>query len=172
MTTAATASVTPMASPARAPEWPASGHGRHHRDDHRDFRYTTQHFDFSLNAGLITGIHHLLLETARARKSASRFGTGRVSKLVRRAVLSQGTERELSARRRHAAGLSERPGKSARSGLEYSIRPADGSSPAATRVKKEYGDLLLSRDDVNEHRISGVVVGVAVTSELRRSRPD
>ncbi|TDV44376.1 hypothetical protein EC919_11448 [Pseudomonas graminis] len=79
--TAATAATT-VASPARSPEWPASGHGRHHRDDHRDFRYTTQHFDFSLKAGLITGIHHLLLLTARACESASWFGTDQVSNLI------------------------------------------------------------------------------------------
>ncbi len=83
VTAAATASVTAVASPARAPEWPASGHGRHHRDDHRDFRYTTQHFDFSLKAGLITGIDHLQLLTARACESASSFGTDQVSSLIR-----------------------------------------------------------------------------------------
>jgi hypothetical protein len=83
VTAATTASVTAVASPARAPEWPASGHGRHHRDDHRDFRYTTQHFDFSLKAGLITGIHHLLLLTAQACESASWFGTDQVSSLIR-----------------------------------------------------------------------------------------
>jgi hypothetical protein len=83
VTTAATASVTAVASPAGAPERPASGHGRHHRDDHRDFRYTTQHFDFSLKAGLITGIHHLLPLTAPTSETASWFGTDQVSALIR-----------------------------------------------------------------------------------------
>jgi hypothetical protein len=47
--TATTAVAATVTAATRAPEREATGHGRHYRDNHREFSYTTQHNGYSLN---------------------------------------------------------------------------------------------------------------------------
>jgi hypothetical protein len=56
-TTAATAVTATMTATTRTPEWETTGHGRHHRDNHRELRYTTQHIGYSLNDRHLSPAH-------------------------------------------------------------------------------------------------------------------